>query len=122
VVSVGADAAGRQLDIEISSRTASLEAVVTDDRKRPIVGALVIAVPDVSQRQNSEAFRTAVTDSAGRVKLEGMWPGTYTFFATETLAADAWQDPAVIKRLEARGQMVKLTEGAVLLIELRITP
>jgi protocatechuate 3,4-dioxygenase beta subunit len=122
VLVIDPEAASRSLEIDISTRTATLEAVVMDDRRRPIAGVLVMAVPEASRRSNGEAFRSAVTDSTGRVKLEGVAPGTYTLFATETIPAESWQDPAVLKRLEARGHVVKVGEAAVSVVELRITP
>ena len=120
-VSVGVDAASRKFEIDVSTRTATLEALVLDDRRRPMSGVLVIAVPDPTRRLHSDAFRSGVTDAEGRVKFEGVVPADYALFATETIAADAWQDPAVLKRYEGKGLAVKLAEGAVQLVELRIT-
>jgi hypothetical protein len=121
MIRVGPEATSRKLELEISSRTALLEAVVLDTRRRPMAGVLVIAVPDASRRNLTDAYRSAVTDATGRAKFEGLVPGDYTLFATETLAAESWQDPAVLKRFQPRGEAVRLGEGAVRAVELRIT-
>ena len=120
-VSVGVDAASRKLEIDVSTHTATLEAIVLDDRRRPMAGVMVIAVPDPTRRMHSDAYRSGVTDAEGKVKFEGVAPADYTLFASDTLAAEAWQDPAVLKRFDGKALAVKLAEGAVRLVELRIT-
>ena len=120
-VSVGVDAASRKFEIDVSTRTATLEAIVLDDRRRPMAGVLVVAVPDTTRRMHSDAYRSGVTDAEGRVKFEGVVPAGYALFATETVPADAWQDPGVLKRHEGKGLAVTLTEGDVRLVELRIS-
>ena len=111
-VSVGADAASRKLEIDISTRTAILEAMVVGERQRPLEGVLVVAVPDPARRMHSDTWRSGVTGPDGKVRFEGMAPGDYLLFATETVPADAWQDPAVLKRHESKGLAVKLEEAA----------
>jgi hypothetical protein len=120
-MSVGAEAASRKFEIEISTRTATLEAILLDDRRRPMAGVLVIAVPDPTRRMHSDAYRSGVTDAEGRVKFEGMVPADYQVFATETVPAEAWQDPAVLKRHDGKGLPINLAEGAVRVVELRIS-
>ena len=53
--------------------------------------------------------------------IEGMVPAAYVLFATETVPAEAWQDPAVWKRHDGKGLAVTLVEAAARLVELRIT-
>lgn len=93
---IGPDAVNSTFQIDVSTRTATMEAIVLDAQRRPMTGVLVIAVPSGARRNFTEAYRSAVTDVTGRVKLDSVVPGDYTLFATETLAAEAWQDPAVL--------------------------
>jgi hypothetical protein len=111
---------GRELEIDISTATATVEATVLDDQRRGVAGALVIAVPDEARRGRSTLFRAATTDGQGRARLEDMAPGEYRLFATVEIEAAAWQDPSVLKRLEARGELVRLAERGSLAATLRL--
>ena len=121
VISVGSDAAGRRFEIDVSTRTSIIEAMVVGERQKPMAGVLVIAVPDPTRRVHSDAWRNAVTGDDGKVRFEGMVPGDYLFFATETIPAEGWQDPAVLKRHESKGLAVKLDQATRKLIVISVT-
>jgi hypothetical protein len=120
MISVGPDAASRQFQIDISTRTPALETMVVGEHQKPLAGVLVIAVPDPTRRVHSDEWRSGVTGADGKVQFEGMKPGDYLLFATETIPADAWQDPAVLKRHENRGQHVRLDEAGRKVIVLTV--
>jgi hypothetical protein len=86
-----------------------------------MTGVQVIAQPDPSRRMHSDAWRSGVTDAEGRVTFEGMAPGDYLLFATETIPAEGWQDPAVLKRHEGKALPVKLDEAARKVVVLTVT-
>lgn len=121
LISIGPDAASRKFEIGISTRTAILEAMVIGERQKPLSGVLVIAVPDPARRVHSDAWRSGVTGDDGKVQFEGMVPGDYLLFATETIPAEAWQDPAVLKRHETKGLAVKLEEAARKVVVFSVT-
>ena len=121
-IRVDGDVQGRELSIALSTRTAAIDAVVLDRDRRPVSGALVIAVPDAGRRDQSINFRTATTGADGRVRLEQIVPGEYRLFASLDVEAAAWQDPAVLRRYEASGEAVRLTESGKVNLTLRITP
>lgn len=120
-VRVDGELKGRQLEIVLGPNTATVDAMVVDGNQRPASGVLVIVVPDVARRNRSQAYRTATTDADGRAHIDGLAPGEYTLFASESVEAGAWQDPAVIRRHESRGTVVRVSEGATQTITLRIT-
>jgi hypothetical protein len=113
---------GRLLEIVLSPNTATLDARVVDGSQRPVSGVLVIAVPDAARRNQSQAYRTATTDADGRARIDGLTPGEYTMFATESIEAGDWQDPAVLQRYERRGTVVRFRESVTETITLRIIP
>ena len=113
---------GRELSIALSTKTAAIDAVVLDRDRRPVSGALVIAVPDAARRNRSTNFRTATTGADGRVRLDQIAPGEYRVFASVEVEAAAWHDPAVLRRYEASGEVVRLTESGKISLTLRITP
>jgi len=77
-------------------------------------------VPDQKRRERSILFKTATSDAQGRVRLEDVAPGEYRLFATVDIEASAWQDPSVIRRLEARGEIVRLVERGSASVTLRL--
>ena len=54
-------------------------------------------------------------------RIEGLAPGGYTLFASDSIEAGDWQDPAVLQRQESRGTAVTVKEGETRQITLRIT-
>jgi hypothetical protein len=119
---VPADLKGRELEIELGVRTAALDALVVDTNQRPGTGVLVIAVPAAERRHDSSAYRSGTTGGDGRARIEGLAPGEYTLFASDSVEAAAWQDPAVLRRYEARGTVVSIREGETRTITVKITP
>jgi hypothetical protein len=121
-VRVDGELKGRLLEIVLSPNSATLDARVVDGSQRPVSGVLVIAVPDATRRNQSQAYRTATTDADGRARIDGLTPGEYSLFATESIEAGDWQDPAVLQRYERRGTAVRFRESATETITLRIIP
>lgn len=112
--------AGRALEITIGARPATLAATVVDRTGRPQSGVLVVVVPDATRRDRSTLFRSVTTDAQGRIHLDEVAPGEYKVFATADIEAAAWQDPDVLKRMEASGQLIRLAEGGTANVQLRL--
>ena len=122
MLTVSGTSAGRELDVRLSSKTGTLDAVAMDRESRPAGGVLVIVVPDLARRGRSQLYKTATTDDRGRAHLDGLAPGEYRVFATADIEASAWQDPDVLRLYEGRGELVTVRPGATLAVTLRITP
>lgn len=110
------------IDLDLSSSTATLDAVVIDDRQQPVAGALVIGVPEPGRRGRSDRYRWAVTDAAGRARVDGFEPGEYTVFASTRLGANDWQDPDVIAHHQSEGRDVRLPRNGRVRLTLRAAP
>lgn len=108
------------LNIVVGANGATLDALVVDGKRRPAHGVIVALVPDPSRRHRHDLYKTAVTDPAGRVHLQGIAPGQYKAFAWSEIEADSWQDPAVMRTFENRGQAVRFDEGAKQSIKLTL--
>jgi hypothetical protein len=121
-IRVESDLHGRELAIDISTTVASVDATVFDRSRQPSAGTVVIAVPDAAHRGRSDQFHTATTDATGHAHLDGLAPGEYRLFASNDIAATAWQDPDVIRQYEQAGELVRITEGQRLAVTLKITP
>jgi hypothetical protein len=97
-------------------------ATVVDASQRPVAGVIVAAVPEGTRRNRSDLYRTATSDAAGRVRIEGVVPGDYKLFASGELEAAAWQDPDIVRTLESRGTAVRVAGEETLEIVLREIP
>jgi hypothetical protein len=111
-IHVEGDLQGQQLEIVVSYNTASVEALVVDDRQRPAAGVVLMAIPDAARRNRSDLYRSATTDASGRARLQGLSPGDYKLFAAEGIDVSSWQDPSLIRTFENRGELIHLSEGA----------
>jgi hypothetical protein len=114
------DLQGRELEIELSTRTASIDVLVNDEEQRPMPGVLVIAVPPAERRNQSSAYRSATTGADGRARLDALAPGEYRLFASEAIAAADWQDPVVVRQYESRGTAATMAEGETRSFTVRI--
>ena len=97
------------LEIVVGTNPGTLEVRVVNDNQQPVVDASVILVPNV--RRRIDLYRTATTDSAGRLRFERLPPGDYKIFAWSGNDTSDWYDPEFIKNYENRGQGVRIVEG-----------
>jgi 5-hydroxyisourate hydrolase-like protein (transthyretin family) len=114
--------AGRSTDIRIviSSRTARVHGVVTDDAQKSKSGIEVALIPEARDRR--ELFKSAFTDKDGEFNFSGVVPGDYKLFAFDGLQRAAYFDPAVLAYFEERGKPVHLAESSEESIDLNAIP
>jgi hypothetical protein len=120
-IRIGGDLQGRELEIVLGESIQTINAQVLDAERKPVAGVLVIAVPDAARRNQSRAYRSATTGADGHARIDGLAPGEYTLFASESIDAGDWQDPAVLQRQESRGTAVGVRDGETKTVTLRIT-
>jgi len=88
-----------------------LEGSVLNERSESMANVKVALVPDFAYRKRDDLYRNTVTDGSGKFKLQGLAPGDYRVLAFEDIPDGAWQDADVLRNVEARGKMVRITEG-----------
>jgi len=98
------------LDVSIKTNGALIQGRVLGERSEPTGQIRVVLVPAMERRGNVDAFRNAVTDSAGRFELSGVAPGSYTLFAWQLVETGAWHDPDFIKDYEGRGRAITVNQ------------
>jgi Carboxypeptidase regulatory-like domain len=99
------------LEIVLSSRGARVEGTVMDSDGLPQAGLSVVLVPELSQRENSQKYKTASTDQYGHFDLHGIAPGDYKLFSWVEVEMGAWEDPEFLRPFEEKGQRIVLQDG-----------
>ena len=111
-----------RLSIILSTNSGAVEGTVIGRNGARLSNAAVALVPDASHRQRSDLYRSAYTDDAGRFRLEGVAPGVYMLFSWEDIEDGLWRDPEFVRRNEAAGRIVRITEGGRESVELTAIP
>jgi protocatechuate 3,4-dioxygenase beta subunit len=99
------------LEILISSRGARVQGTVTDSDGLPLPGASIVLVPDLSQRENYQKYKSQSTDQYGKFDLRGIASGDYKLFSWVEVETDAWQDAEFLKEFEEKGQRITVQDG-----------
>ncbi len=100
----------QRLQIVLSSG-GRLEGNAMNDRNEPMPNVKVALVPNFGYRNRDDLYRSSVTDSAGKFKIQGIAPGDYRVFAWEDITDGAWQDADILNLVEARGKFVHINES-----------
>ena len=99
------------LEILVSCRGARVQGTVMDADGLPLAGVSVVLVPELSQRDNYQKYKTQSTDQYGHFDLHGIAPGDYKLFSWVEVEPDAWQDAEFLKQFEEKGQSITLQDG-----------
>jgi protocatechuate 3,4-dioxygenase beta subunit len=99
------------LEIVVSSRGARVQGTVMDSDGLPQAGVSVVLVPELSQRENYQKYKTESTDQYGNFNLRGIAPGDYKLFSWVEVEWGAWQDPEFLRQFEDKGQGITLQDG-----------
>jgi hypothetical protein len=103
------EAQQNSVQITVKLDGATIFGVVRTEDRKPAATANVILVPPVTRRGNPMAYKTAMTDDAGRFSLAGVMPGTYTILALKSRPySQPWLNPAFISRYEDRARVVRV--------------
>lgn len=113
--------AGTGLEIVLSSRASQLDGTVMDARSSPAAGARLVLVPDL-QRNRTDLYRTALSDSNGRFAFRGIPPGDYRVFGWEALESYAYFDQDLLRRVESQSVSVRISESAPSNVTVRMIP
>lgn len=109
------------LDIKLSPRVAEVSGRITDNALKAAAGARVVLAPDRA-RHRRDLFRQAATDANGNYRFTNVWPGDYRLFAWESIEANSWHDPEVLKEFERNGQPVRVRESGSETADARLIP
>jgi hypothetical protein len=99
------------LEIVVSSRGAGVQGTVMDSNGLPLAGVSVVLVPELSQREDSQKYKTESTDQYGYFDLRGIAPGDYKVFSWVEVEWGAWEDPEFLRQFEEKGERITLQDG-----------
>jgi hypothetical protein len=97
------------LDIDLSSRSGSINGVVTTDGKP--VRATVLLAPEIRLQNRLDLYVTTHTGPDGAFRLQGLSPGNFKLWAFENLDEDLLTDPVLVQELDASGVPVAVIEN-----------
>jgi hypothetical protein len=106
-----------QFDIVLATTSSRITGTVTDDRQQPPSRAQVFFIPDTHERR--DLFKTAMTNASGQFTLRNVAPGSYTVFAAD-FQNGLNLDPAVMTKLEQKGQRVTITSSSDITLSLKL--
>ena len=113
------------VEVTLTDRINELSGTIVDDRARPVPGShLIVFSADRDRWYASSRFlRQTVARADGTIALPGLPPGSYYAAAVAKLPPDgddAWQDPAYLESLVARGVAFELGEGQKQVLKLKL--
>ena len=109
------------LEIVLSANVGQIDGVVVDERLQAASGVQVVLVPD-RNRDRADLFRSVTSDQSGRFSLRRISPGDYRLFAWESLEANGYFDPELLKASEQQGKAVHVDESAKLEVQATVIP
>ncbi len=107
------------MDILLSPAVARVEGMAVDANGQPMAGAQVVLIP-TKNRERTDLFRPATSDSAGHFTLVDISPGDYTLAAWESLEPFAFFDPNLIAQAEASGKNVRVGESSAQAVSVNV--
>ena len=101
------------LEVVIGANPGGLQGVVLNERREPVVGAVVtlFANPPEDRIYRTDMYKVTSTDTAGRFQLPVLRPGDYRVFAWENIERGTWIDSTFLRQYEERGTTIRIEEG-----------
>jgi hypothetical protein len=110
-----------RFEILLSPNSGQIEGDIVDEHGDSVRGIQPVLIPD-RDRERRDLFRTATSDQNGHFTMKGIPPGVYKIFAWEDLDQFAYFDPDILRRYEAQGKMVTVSESSKLTVQVKVIP
>ena len=109
------------MEVILSAKGGQITGSVVDEKKQSVRDTQVVLVPD-RNRDRTELYKTATTNSAGAFTINGVAPGSYKLYAWETIEPFAYYDADFVRSSETAGTPVQVAESGKLTVEVRLIP
>jgi protocatechuate 3,4-dioxygenase beta subunit len=117
----GQDVSG--IEIELTSRSTSINGSVTDDRGNAVKDYTVVIFAEDEAKWALPMNRwmsSARPDQDGRFKFSNLPPGPYYAIAVDYVAAGEWQDPEWLSRASKKATRITLDDGGAKNLDLKL--
>jgi hypothetical protein len=115
---------GQRLDnvtVVVSKTLPRLQGTVLDERGNPVEGSVLIFPDDESKwTEDSRLVRSARPDESGTFEFRNVIPGAYLAAALEYVRDGDWTDPDFLLKLRDQARPVRVDEGGVASVTLRL--
>jgi hypothetical protein len=107
------ESSAAKLEIEISSKGASVNGVLRGDKGEPLSGYVVSVWPRTPNLWSAtHGVQSTSSDQRGTFKISGLAPGKYYVAAFEEIESGLRQFPVFLEKFENRAESVDLSEGS----------
>jgi hypothetical protein len=108
------------VELLYSSRSGTVDGVVTRSDQLPAAGATVLLVLDPLHGKLTR-LKEGTTDQYGHFTIQGVAPGRYKAFAFATAPGfDDFTDPEFMPPLEPKGESVSIEENGKQTVQLKL--
>jgi len=117
------ESSAAKLEIEISSKGASINGVLRGDKGEPLAGYVVSAwpkTPNLWSASHGVQFKTS--DQRGMFEISGLAPGKYYVAAFEEIESGLRQYPGFLVKFADRAESVDLSEGSQATADVKAIP
>jgi protocatechuate 3,4-dioxygenase beta subunit len=121
-----ASAGDSSLEVVLTNRLASVDALVLDPDGEPATQAVVVLVPELPAERalHSTRLRMAIVTGDGRVRIENALPGAYRAIALRSgqLDFDPDSGPAWLEAMLPQGVYLSLEAGSRQIVTVQLAP
>jgi hypothetical protein len=101
-----------QIQVTIGVNGGVIEGTTLNEKRETQPNITVVLVPEPNRRSRPDLYKSIASDASGQFRLTGIAPGDYKIFAWEDIEPGASQDSAFLLPYEARGNLVRISEGS----------
>jgi hypothetical protein len=110
------------VEVELTTQTAEVTGVVTDDRGHPAADCTVIVFAQDRERwtEASRYIAASGADQHGRFKVRTLPPGEYYAVALDSIEPGEFADPDLLERVRTRATAFSMSEGETTTLDLKL--
>src|SRR5437773_4019312 len=109
------------LEIVLSTKSGRIDGSILDKDQKPIQGIQAVLIPD-RQRERRDLYKFAPSDQNGHFTMTTISPGNYKLFAWEDIEPGEYNDPDFLRKYDALGTPVQISESSKSTVEIKVLP
>ena len=108
------------LEITLAEPGGRVDGVVLGRDEKPAPHSIVVLLPAVTDRQQSDLFRATSADQKGAFTVRGIPPGRYGMLALTDIESGVIRSSDFLREFEPRTEKVTISEGSSIKVNLRL--